>query len=205
MGLQFSITAIGSIMMQSSVNALGVVYVSAFAAATKIKQIFLCVYDALAVACSTFAGQNFGAGKIDRVKKGVNSTLIIGVIYSVFVGVILITSGSRIALLFVDGKETAVLEEVQLFLTCTGFFYSLLVPVNCVRMTVQALGYGGPAMLAGVSELIARGVMSVFVTPVFGYISVCFTDQAAWALATIVINVIYFIVIKKQEKIFARS
>ena len=82
----------------------------------------------------------------------------------------------------------------------SGFFYSLLVPVNCLRMTVQAFGNGGAAMLSGVSELLARGLMSVCVTPVLGYISVCFTDQAAWALATIVISTIYMIVIKKLEK-----
>ena len=69
MGLQFSITAIGSIMMQSAVNALDAVYVSAFAAATKVKQLAMCPYDAIASACATFGGQNMGAGKMNGLPK----------------------------------------------------------------------------------------------------------------------------------------
>ena len=200
MGLQFSITAIGSIMMQSAVNMLDVVYVSAFAAGMKIKQLAICAYDGLATTCATFAGQNYGAGKIARVKKGVGIGCAIGVAYSVIVGILMITCGSKIALLFVDAGETKVLKEVQLYLTCTAFFYSFLVPVNCLRMTVQALGYGGLAMLSGVTELVARALMSVVITPMFGYIGVCFTDQAAWILATIVITTIYVVILKKLEK-----
>ena len=197
MGLQFSVTAIGSIMMQSAVNGLDVVYVSAFAAATKVKQLAMCPYDAIASACATFGGQNLGAGKVDRIKKGLFNGIFIALIYSVLIGIVLITSGSKIAWLFVDRSEVQVLDAVQQFLTISGFFYWLLAILNCVRMTIQGLGYSAVSILAGLSELAARGLMSVFVIPAMGYLAVCFTDQVAWLAATIIVIVVFTVIIRK--------
>lgn len=197
MGLQFSITAIGSIMMQSAVNSLGTIYVSACTAATKIKQLAMCPYDAFATASSTFCSQNLGAKKIDRINKGLFSSVFVSVLYSIAIGFVLIFFGSKIALIFVDASETQVLEYVQLFLTCSGFFYVFLALLNNIRMTIQGLGYSGLSMFAGVCELFARGIMSLFVIPKLGYIAVCFTDQTAWISATICVIILYKYVMKK--------
>ena len=200
MGLQFSVTAIGSIMMQSAVNGLDVVYVSAFAAATKVKQLAMCPYDAIASACATFGGQNLGAGKVDRIKKGLLQGIFIALVYSVLIGIVLITSGSKIAWLFVDRSEVQVLDAVQQFLTISGFFYWLLAILNCVRMTIQGLGYSAVSILAGLSELAARGLMSIFVIPAMGYLAVCFTDQVAWLAATIIVIVVFTVIIRKLAR-----
>ena len=200
MGLQFSITAIGSIMLQSSVNALNVVYVSAFAAATKVKQLAMCPYDAFASACATFGGQNLGAGKIDRIKKGLGAGIICCLVYSVGIGIVLITKGSVIAWLFVDRGETEVLTAVQQFLTFSGFFYWMLAILNCTRMTIQGLGYSSLSVIAGVSELVARGMMALFVIPGLGYKAVCVTDQTAWLAAMIVVIIVFTGIIKKLQK-----
>ena len=200
MGLQFSVTAIGSIMMQSAVNGLDVVYVSAFAAATKVKQLAMCPYDAIASACATFGGQNLGAGKVDRIKKGLLNGIFIALVYSVLIGIVLITSGSKIAWLFVDRSEVQVLDAVQQFLTISGFFYWLLAILNCVRMTIQGLGYSAVSILAGLSELAARGLMSIFVIPAMGYLAVCFTDQVAWLAATIIVIVVFTVIIRKLAR-----
>ena len=200
MGLQYSITAIGSIMLQSAVNVLGTVYVSAFTAAFKVKQLAMCPYDAFATASATFGSQNLGAGKIDRIKKGLFSAIGATLIYSVAIGLVLIFAGSKIALLYVDGSETEVLREVQRYLTCSGFFYCFLAFLNCTRMTIQGLGYSAVAMLAGCSELVARAVMSLLVIPAFGYIAVCFADQTAWIAATCVVLPIFFHIMRKLQK-----
>ena len=200
MGLQYSITAIGSIMLQSAVNVLGTVYVSAYTAALKVKQLAMCPYDAFATSCATFGSQNLGAGKLDRIKKGLFSGIVAALIYSVGIGLVLIFAGSKIALLFVDGSETVVLREVQRLLTCAGFFYGFLALLNCTRMTIQGLGYSLVAMLAGCSELVARGVMSLFVIPAFGYIAVCFTDQTAWIAAVCVVMPLFFGIMRKLER-----
>ena len=200
MGLQFSITAIGSIMLQSAVNTLGAVYVSSFAAAAKVKQLAMCPYDGFATASATFGSQNLGAGNLKRIREGLKSGIIISVLYSIGIGIVLIFAGSKIALLFVSGSETEVLGYVQQLLTCAGFFYFFLAFLNCTRLTIQGLGYSAIAMCAGLSELLARGLMSVFVIPRFGYTAVCFTDQTAWIAATCVVMPVFFAIMKRLEK-----
>lgn len=200
MGLQYSITAIGSIMLQSAVNGLGAVYVSAYTTALKVKQLAMCPYDAFATASATFGSQNLGAGKIKRIKEGLSSGIFIAVIYSIGIGLVLIFAGSKIAMLFISGSETEVLGYIQKILTCAGFFYFFLAILNCTRQTIQGLGYSAVAMFAGCSELVARGVMSLFVIPTFGFIAVCFTDQLAWIAATAVVVPVFLAIIKRLEK-----
>lgn len=203
MGLQYSITAIGTIMMQSAINALGTVYVAAFTAAAKIKQFAMCPYDGFANASATFCSQNLGAKKIDRIYKGLGSSILVSVIYSIGIGIVLILAGSKIAMIFVTGEEAEVAEVLgyaQQYLTCTGYFYVLLALLNNVRMTIQGLGYSGLSMWAGLSELVARGVMSLFVIPKYGFIAVCFTDQTAWAAASVCVVLLFQYVMRRIRK-----
>ena len=205
MGLQFSMTAIGSIMLQSAVNTLGAVYVSSFAAAAKVKQLAMCPYDGFATASATFGSQNLGAANLKRIREGLKSGIIISVLYSIGIGIVLIFAGSKIALLFVSSGETEVLGYVQQLLTCAGFFYFFLAFLNCTRLTIQGLGYSAIAMCAGLSELLARGLMSIFVIPRFGYTAVCFTDQTAWIAATCVVMPVFFAIMKRLEKRQAKA
>lgn len=197
MGLQFSITAIGSIMLQSAVNTLDVLYVSAFAAGTKVKQLAMCPFEALASASATFGSQNLGAGKIKRIKQGLGSGIVIGAIYAIAMGIVLITSGSVIAWMFVDRNEVAVLAEVQHYMTWLGVFFWMLAILNCTRMTIQGLGYSGIAVFAGISELIARGVVSLVLVPRLGFTGVCMADPAAWLAAVLIVVPVFVVVIRK--------
>ena len=200
MGLQFSITAIGSILLQSAVNMLGGAFVSAFTAAFKVKQLAMCPFDAFASASATFGGQNLGAGKLKRIKEGLRSAVFVAVLYGIGIGLVLIFAGSKIAMLFVDSSETVVLQYAQQIMTCAGPFYFLLGILNCTRMTIQGLGYSGIAMFAGLSELVARGLMALFIIPTFGFIAVCFTDQLAWLAASSVVVPVFLVIMKKLEK-----
>ncbi len=197
MGLQYSITAIGSIMMQASVNLLGDIYVSVVSVGGKIKQFAMCPYDAFATASSTYCGQNLGAGKVERIGKGVFSAVFVSVVYSVVVAVVLIIWGADISLIFVDKDQTDVIALTAKFLACAGPFYVFLAILNNVRMSIQGLGYSGLSMIAGVSELFARGVMSLWVIPELGFIAACYADQAAWLIAATCVVVMYFIIMKK--------
>ena len=137
---------------------------------------------------------------LKRIREGLKSGIIISVIYSIAIGIVLIFAGSKIALIFVSGSETEVLGYAQQLLTCAGFFYFFLAFLNCTRLTIQGLGYSAIAMCAGLSELLARGLMSVFVIPKFGYTAVCFTDQTAWIAATAVVMPVFFAIMKRLEK-----
>ena len=200
MGLQFSITAVGSIMLQSAINGLGSAAVAAYTAAIKIKQVAMCPYDALANAIATFGAQNLGAGKIDRIRTGLKDTIIVGILYSIFAGVILNLYGDNIATLFVDKSNIEILAKTQQYLGTIGVFYFVLCLLNVLRCTVQGLGYSGPAFFSGVCEMIARTAMAVWVIPVYGYTAACFTDPAAWISATLFLIPLCHSVMKRLEK-----
>ena len=180
MGLQYSITAIGSMVMQAANNSLGSIYVSGFTAGMKIKQLAMCPFDALANAVSTFAGQNYGAGKSDRIRQGLKEGILIGVGYGILIGLVLVLFGRRMSMLFVSASETAVLDAAGLYLRRLGLFYWALGILNVTRMTTQGLGFSGRTIFSGVSEMIARIGVSLIFVPLFGYDAITFADQVAW-------------------------
>lgn len=185
MGLQYSITAIGSMVMQSANNSLGSVYVSGFTAASKIKQFAMCPFDAIATGVSVFCGQNLGAGKPRRIKKGIWSGIAVGVAYGTFIGLVLIFFGRPLSMLFIKAEDAAVLDASAQYLRCLGMFYWVIGFLNVLRMTIQGLGYSGIAIFSGFMEMGARILVSRRFVPLYGFTAICFTDQSAWIAATL--------------------
>lgn len=184
MGLQFSITAVGSMIMQGANNALGTVYVSAFSAATKIKQFAISPFDALATSVSTFASQNYGAHKFDRIKKGFSQGILVGLCLGAFLAFVLVFFGRQLSMIFISGENEEILDASQKFLFIGGFFYPVISLLNVSRLTVQGLGYSNRAIFSGVIEMFARIIVSLAIVPVLGWTAICFCDQAAWVCAT---------------------
>ena len=186
MGLQYSITAIGSIFLQSAVNSLGSLYVAGVAAGSKLFQLLGCPYDAMGATMATYCGQNVGAVKLDRLGKGVRACSLLGLIYALiaFGGMLLFAPQG--AMLFLDTTEpelaTLVDLTAQYIRTLTAFFFPLAL-VNIVRFSIQGMGFSGLAILAGVMEMIARTVVGVIFVPMFGYTAACFASPAAWVCA----------------------
>ena len=205
MGLQFSITAIGSMVMQAANNSLGSVYVSGFTAGMKIKQLAMCPFDALANAVATFAGQNYGAGRIDRIKKGFYEGLALGVGYGLLIGIVLYIFGRDMSMLFVDGSEAAVLDAAGLYLARLGLFYWALGILNVSRMTTQGLGFAGRTIISGTMEMIARIVVAVIYVPMYKYDAITWADQAAWCAGVVYILPMCLKCIKHIEKKLAGS
>ena len=183
MGLQFSITAIGSIMLQSSNNALGTACVAAFTAAMRIKMFFLCMLESLGIAMATYCGQNYGAGKPLRIWQGVKVASGMMVVYVLFVNLILWTSSEKFALLFVDPAETEIIADTALFLHVSASFFPVLGLLCILRYSIQGAGYTRLAMFSGVSEMIARILVSLVAVPMWGFWAVCFGDPTAWVFA----------------------
>lgn len=205
MGLQFSITAIGSMIMQSANNSLGSVYVSGFTAGYKIKQFALCPFDALSAAVSTFVGQNLGARKIDRIKKGFTQSIFVGMGYGIVMGTIMFFGGRYLSLLFVSSKETAVINASAQYQAWLGVMFWVLGILNVARMTLQGLGRTGLAIFSGVMEMIARTFVSFVFTPIYGFNAICCADQAAWCLASLYVFPMALYVMKKIEREFEGS
>ena len=200
MGLQFSITAIGSMIMQAANNALGTVYVSAFSAASKIKQFAISPFDALATSVSTFASQNYGAHKFDRIKKGFAQGILAGLVLGGLLALVLVLFGRQLSMIFISAKNADVLDASQKFLFISGFFYLVIPFLNVSRLTVQGLGYSNRAIFSGVIEMLARIVVSFALVPAMGWTAICFCDQAAWVSATFFIFFYCLHLIKRLQK-----
>lgn len=183
MGLQFSITAIGSIMLQSANNALGTACVAAYTAALRIKMFFMCPFESLGIAMATFAGQNYGAGKPERIWQGVKASTLMMITYWAFCFVTLMIFSKEITLMFIEPSETEVLNYAAQFLHISVSFFPFVGLLCILRYTIQGAGFTYFAMLSGVSEMIARILVSVIAVPMWGFLAVCFGDPSAWIFA----------------------
>lgn len=197
MGLQYSITAIGSVILQTSVNTLGSVAVASVTAAGRVSMFFCCPFDAMGSTMATYGGQNVGAKKLDRLGQGLKSCCILGTVYSLAAFVILYFFGDNLAMLFMDSEETVILAQARRMLLVNAGFYIPLAFVNIVRFLIQGMGFSTFAILAGVFEMAARTLAGLVLVPQFGFIGVCFANPLAWIFADIFLFPAYFHVRKK--------
>lgn len=202
MGLQYSITAIGSVILQTSVNSLGSMAVASVTAGSKISMFFCCPFDALGSTMATYGGQNVGARKLDRIDKGLKAGTLIGCIYAVAAFTVLLFMGQWVALMFVDPGETEILRNTQLFLIANSLFFIPLLGVNVVRFMIQGLGYPRLAILAGVCEMAARSFVGFCLVPLFGYLAVCIANPVAWIAADLFLIPAYRYVMKSLGRMF---
>ena len=205
MGLQFSITAIGSIMLQSANNALGPACVAAFTAAMRIKMFFLCMLESLGIAMATFCGQNYGAGKPERIWTGVKAASLMMIVYVAAVAIILWGFSEKFVLLFVDPSETEIIADAALFLHISVSFFPVLGLLCILRYSIQGAGYTKLAMFSGVSEMIARILVSVVAVPLWGFWAVCFGDPTAWVFADAFLIPAFIYVYRRLRLIVARE
>ena len=203
MALQYSITAIGTMMVQSALNILGSTLVAAFTAASKIEQVVTQAYVAMGTTMATYGAQNMGAGDISRIRKGFRSCTILGVIYSVAATALVMTVGKYMTYLFVSEDVALIMDSVDIYLKCVGIFFVPLAVVNIYRNGIQGLGYGLLPMMAGVAELAGRGIVAVIAAGQRSYTGVCLASPAAWVLAgALLLGMYYYIVNIGLKKIF---
>lgn len=203
MALQYSITAIGTMMVQSSLNILGSTLVAAYTAASKIEQVVTQAYVAMGTTMATYGAQNMGAGDVPRIRQGFKSCTIIGIIYSFAAAALVMTVGKYMTYLFVSEDVELIMGSVDTYLRCVGIFFIPLAIVNIYRNGIQGLGYGLLPMMAGVAELIGRGVVAVIAAGQKSYLGVCLASPAAWVLAAALLLVMYYYIIKIDlKKIF---
>lgn len=213
MALQFSITAVGCIFQQTALNGLNDTVagaVTAYAAASKIDTLANQSLVALGTAMATFAGQNSGAERYDRVQKGVH----IGVLYAAVCAAIGIAFsaalGKPLMHLFLNAETDPVLAErydavLSLgyrYLLIRGAFYFPLGLIHIYRNALQGIGKSALAMIAGVTELAGRSLASFVLVDAWGFLGVILSDPTAWICADLFLIVTYYIV---MAKIFKRN
>lgn len=200
MGLQFSITAIGSIILQKSVNNLGTQIIASVSAASKVQTLVMSPMDAFGVSMATFTGQNYGARRLDRVRRATKEVTLMLWAYSVIAFCVFFFGSKFIVLMFVDPTETQIIQLVHQFVTINGAFYPVLSLIYVYRNTLQGVGYSKAAMLAGLFELIARTLMGLFIVPKLGYTAVCFAHPFAWFMADLILIPLYIALLSDKKQ-----
>lgn len=200
MGLQYSITAIGCVILQSATNTLGSSAVAAATAGSRITGFLACPIDAMGSTMATYGGQNIGAGKLERIGTGLKSCVILGAGYAVIALLISLVLGEPLAGLFVGADEVAIIGDVQLYLILNTVFYFPLALVNIIRFLIQGMGFPRFAILAGVFEMVARALSGVLLVPFMGFAGASLGGPIAWIFADAFLIPAYFHVSKVLRK-----
>lgn len=123
------------------------------------------------------------------------------IIYWAFTFCVLMLGARTFALLFVEASELEILKDTELFLHISVSFFPVLGLLCILRYTIQGAGYTNLAMLSGVSEMIARTLVSIYAVPVYGYIAVCFGDPTAWLAADLFLIPAFIYVYRKLKEL----
>ena len=185
MGLQFSITGIGIIMLQTANNSLGTVYVAAFTASMRVKYLFTCVFENIGVAMATYCGQNIGAGKVKRIASGIWSAILISMVHFLISLALILPLADEMMLLFTDSTNTGVITNAAMLMRIACWFYPVLGVLTVLRYSIQGLGWSELAVCSGVMEMLARGGVSLWLVPSIHFLGVCYGDPVAWMAADI--------------------
>lgn len=202
MALQFAITASGTMIMQTSINLFGSTAISAFTAASKVQNLFTQGIVSMGVSMTTYAGQNYGAQKIRRIREGVFKAMLILAAYSVAAAAAEILFLPQFSRLFFAGDVdmAAMLKWEYPYIYVSVAFFIPLCMIFINRNTMQGCGYSLLPMLCGVVELAARFIMAYISMAKHSYALAVAGDAAAWVAAGIFSMFSFFHVIRRIEK-----
>lgn len=203
MGLQYSITAIGSVILQVAINSLGSMAVAAITASSRVMNFLACPFEALGSTMATYGAQNVGASRYDRLNRGVITAVVMGFAYSVVALAIAFLFGDNLAQLFITGESSAqIVSMAQQSMVVNACFYPLLTLVNVVRFTIQGMGFSGFAVIAGVMEMIARAMVGMLLVPALGFVGALLGSPLAWLFADLFLIPAY---LRCRKQLMART
>ena len=191
--LQFTITSIGSMCMQSVVNSFGTNVIAGFTAAGRVEQLTNIPMSSLGVANQTFVGQNYGAGNYNRILSSVKKLFVLNILVSVIMSITLYTIGPSVVSLFLTESSPEIMAAAKRYILAIAQCYSLVAILFLMRNTLQGLGFTYANSIAGIGEFFGRLSVAFILTPIIGFDAICYAPPAAWLLADIPLICIYLI------------
>ena len=189
--LQFTVTSIGSMCLQSVVNSFGTSVIAGFTAAGRVEQLTNIPMSGLGVANQTFVGQNYGAGKYERILSSVKKIFMLDVCISVAMSILLFTIWEPVVSLFLTEENPEIMAAASRYILAIAQCYSLVAILFVMRNTLQGLGFTYANSVAGIGEFFGRLSIAFILTPALGFDAVCYAGPAAWLLADIPLIIIY--------------
>ena len=187
MGLMSAIYNIGSVVLQSSINALGSTYIAAQVAARRFAELFFIPGSALGIATATYSSQNLGAGRRSRIMKGVFTAMAIYFVWWIFV-MIFVFCFSEWAVAAVTGtSDPEILSNAVLYLKVSAPVIPPMGVLVILRNMLQGIRHTIEPLLASGLELIGKVIFGVWIVPVVGYTAVCFCEPVTWVICFVFI------------------
>lgn len=196
MAFQFSITAIGVIVLQGALNVFGAEKIAAYTAAQKVEQLIAVAAGTFGVTMANYTGQNLGARKLDRIKEGTNKSCLLTIAVSLLSMAISMIFSDQLTGLFVKGDVPEVIAASRQYLHITAVFYPALFIIFIYRNVLQSMGKGFMPLMAGVFELVARTVAAYTLPVVWGYAGICYAGPFAWIVAALPLFIAYSVIIR---------
>ncbi|MBQ7296009.1 MAG: MATE family efflux transporter [Clostridia bacterium] len=211
--LQFTVTSVGSMCLQSVVNSFGTEVIAGFTAANRVENLTNIPMSGLGVATQTFVGQNYGAGKYDRIIKSVRKIFLLDLLVSVAMSITLYMIGESVVSVFSQDMSPEIMAAAKRYILAIAQCYSLVAILFVMRNTLQGLGFTYANSVAGIGEFFGRLAVAFVLTPMLGFDAVCYAGPAAWLLADIPLIIIYLfkerkfkkLINQKEEQVYERA
>ncbi len=199
MALQFSITAIGCVILQSALNVFGSTTIAAYTAASKVEALVTTPAGTFGVTMANYAGQNLGASRLDRISTGVRRCAVLTVAFSLISILLVFTLGEPMIRLFMEEENLEILQLAQQYLRVTCFFYPPLFLIFVYRNVLQGIGHSLMPLMTGGLELVARAAVAFTLPGVLGYLGIILAGPVAWVSAMLLLLVSYLIIFRRVK------
>ena len=200
MGFEYSVSAIGAVIMQDAINLLGSTAVAAQTAGEKIRQMFTLPMESVGMAMATYVGQNHGAHRTDRIKQGIKDGCTIQLTYCVAAWVVIFFVKPYAVGLVLGDADPAVTAGAIQYLAIMSMLFCFHGLLMIFRNTLQGLGYSVQAIISGVGELIGRSLGGLLAVKTgLGYVGICLSNPFAWGLAMLYCMFMVRRVLKRED------
>lgn len=200
MAFQNAVISVGGMIVQFVVNGFGVIFIAGFTATNKLYGVLEIAATSYGYAMVTYTGQNLGAGKKDRIRKGMRAAVLIALVTSVLIAVFMILGGKFILSCFISGTPEEVGQALQIayfYLVVMSVCLPILYILHVTRSAIQGMGNTVLPMMSGIAEFLMRTVTAVFLPVFIGETGIFYAEIMAWAGAVVILVISYFSVIRK--------
>ncbi len=207
MAFQNAIISIGGMIVQSVVNGFGVIFIAGFTATNKLYGVLEVAATSYGYSMVTYTGQNLGAGRTDRIRRGVRSALLIALATSLVIALLMIFGGKMILGWFISGTPEEFEQTLAIayyYLAIMSICLPILYTLHITRSAIQGMGNTILPLVSGIAEFMMRALTAVFLPLLIGENGIFYAEIMAWTGATVILVISYFAVIRRMERILKR-
>ena len=190
-GLMFMVVNMGTVILQSAINGFGKTTIAAHATARKISELCMMSLSTLATAMSTFSGQNFGAGRYDRIKEGLRKVLFCGFGIASFLIVVIYTFGEHLVRLISGSSNANLISTAVFYLKVDLPFYYVLAVIVITRCVLQGMGAKIVPLIASIMELVTKIITASWLAHVLGYTGIAICEPITWSICALYIVIVF--------------